>query len=65
MKPLKTVIGENKVAIWFNSLFQYVKDNFFSFFWYSFLVAMKRFAVKCCDNMQYIKGKGLLFSLLV
>lgn len=33
VKPLKTVIGENKVAIWFNSLFQYVKDIFFfSFF---------------------------------
>lgn len=60
VKPLKTVIGENKVAIWFDSLFHYVKDISFSFFWYSFLVAMMRFDVKCCGNMQYIKVKRFI-----
>ena len=42
VKPLNTVIGENKVAIWFNSLFQYVKDIFLLFECYSFLIILMR-----------------------
>ena len=57
---LKTVIGENKVAIWFISLNSICKRQVFFYYHfecYSFLVT-DEIEVKCCDNTQYIKGKG-------